>query len=133
MSRIACAQLPVLLADGGSIRGFANRWGGGVWGALEHWGPAVVRGWMWCGWNEPNNTWIGGGVSFEQYRAIYESVAEQVVHWLAPHLGGGSPRLGGPSVEGFHPFWLDWIWRFVEEIDHSLIGFSHCHFYPDQP
>jgi hypothetical protein len=26
-------------------------------------------------------------------------------------------------VDGFQPFWFDWIWRFVEEVDDSLIGF----------
>jgi hypothetical protein len=128
---VTFAQFPGPIGDGRAIRAFANRCGDVVWSALEHWGPATVREWMWCVWNEPNNTWIGGGVSFEQYRAIYESVAEQVVRWLAPHLRDGPPRLGGPSVEGFQPFWLDWIWRFVEEIDHSLIGFVNWHLYAD--
>jgi len=128
---ITFAQFPGPLDGGRAIRAFANRCGDVVWSALEHWGPATVREWLWCVWNEPNNTWIGGGVSFEQYRAIYESVAEQVVRWLGPHLGGGAPRLGGPSVEGFQPFWLDWIWRFTEEIDHSLIGFVNWHLYAD--
>jgi len=58
-------------------------------------------------------------------------VAEQVLRWLAPHLGGRTLLLGGPSVEGFQPFWLDWIWRFVNEIDRSLIGFVNWHLYSD--
>src|SRR5260370_32097649 len=34
------------------------------------------------------------------------------------------PRVGGPCVDGFQAFWFDWIWRFAEEIDDSLIGFA---------
>jgi len=34
-------------------------------------------------WNEPNNGWISdGGLTFEQYRGIYEEVAQGVVKWL---------------------------------------------------
>jgi hypothetical protein len=34
-------------------------------------------------------------------------------------------------VDGFQPFWFDWIWRFVEEVDDSLIGFVAWNRYGD--
>ena len=39
--------------------------------------------------------------------------------------------IGGPAVEGFQPFWMDWVWRFLNEIDNELIGFLDWHFYGD--
>lgn len=119
------------LDDARAVRWFAHQCGDVVWSAIEHWGPDAVRDWYWCVWNEPNSTWIGGGASFEQYRRIYEAIGEQLMRWLGPHLGASRPRLGGPAVEGFQPFWLDWVWRFVDEIDPSLIGFVNWHYYAD--
>src|SRR5262249_34566134 len=41
------------------------------------------------------------------------------------------PHIGGPFVDGFQPFWFDWIYRFVEEVDESLIGFVAWNCYGD--
>jgi hypothetical protein len=117
--------------DPRALRWFANQCGDVVWNCLEQWGPEVVKKWYWCVWNEPNSDWIGGGLSFELYRQIYEAVAQSVLHWLKPHLDGRKPLIGGPAVEGFQPFWMDWVWRFVNEIDNSLIGFVDWHCYGD--
>ncbi len=117
--------------DPRAVRWFAKRCGDVVWSSIEQWGGEVVREWYWCVWNEPNNTWISGGLGFEQYRRIYEEVAQEILTWLAPFLPDRKLNLGGPSVEGFDPFWMDWIWRFVNEIDHSLIGFINWHLYAD--
>ncbi len=111
------------------VRWFAERCGDVAWSCIDQWGGEVVRDWYWCVWNEPNSAWIGGGLSFEQYRRIYEAVAERVARWLAPHLDGRRALIGGPAIEGFLPTWLDWYWRFIHEIDNSLIGFVNWHRY----
>ena len=128
---ITFAGFPPPFDDPRAVRWFAGRCADVAWNCIEQWGGEVVRDWYWCVWNEPNNDWIGGGLRFEQYRRIYEEVAQGVLRGLAPHLGGRKPRIGGPSVEGFQPFWLDWVWRFVNEIDPSLIGFVNWHRYAD--
>jgi hypothetical protein len=128
---ITFAKLRRPLDDPRAIRWFANQCADVVWGCLEQWGPEVVRDWYWCVWNEPNNAWISGDVSFEQYRRLYEEIAAGALRWLEPYLGGRKPKLGGPAVEGFQPFWMDWVWRFVHEIDNSLIGFLDWHCYGD--
>jgi hypothetical protein len=115
--------------DPRALRWFAERCGDVAWGCQEQWGEAV-RDWYWVVWNEPNSTWIGGGLSFETYRRVYEAVAERVVRWLAP-APGTRPPIGGPSVEGFDPFWMDWVWRFVNEIDPALFGFVNWHRYAE--
>lgn len=117
--------------DPRAIRWFANQCGDVVWNCLEQWGPEQVKNWYWCMWNEPNSDWIGGGLNFDQYRRIYEGVAHEILKWLKPHLNGSKPLIGGPAVEGFQPFWMDWVWRFVHEIDNSLIGFVDWHRYAD--
>jgi hypothetical protein len=119
------------LDDPRAIRWFAERCGDVVWNCIEEWGDEVVRDWYWCVWNEPNNTWISGGVSFEQYRRIYEEVAQSILRWLQPLMRGRRLQLGGPSVEGFDQFWMDWIWRFANEIDRNLVGFINWHYYAD--
>jgi hypothetical protein len=128
---ITFAKLRRPLDDPRAVRWFAGQCADVVWNCIEQWGGDVVRDWYWCVWNEPNNAWISGPVSFEQYRRIYEEVAQGVLRWLAPHLGGRKPLIGGPAVEGFQPFWMDWVWRFVNEIDDALIGFVDWHRYAD--
>src|SRR5262249_23105599 len=71
------------------------------------------------------------GITFEQYRGVYEHAARGVARSLSPWLNGRPPRVGGPSVEGFQPFWLDWIWRLLDEVDPSLIGFVNWHYYAE--
>jgi Glycosyl hydrolases family 39 len=110
---------------------FANRCGDVVHRCIEHWGGDVVRNWYWCVWNEPNNEWISGPVTLAQYCHIYEQVADRCLRWLKPHLAGRRPLIGGPAVEGFQPFWMDWVWRFLNEIDNELIGFLDWHCYGD--
>jgi hypothetical protein len=128
---ITFAKLHRSLDDPRAIRWFGNQCADVVWNCIEQWGGDVVRDWYWCVYNEPNNAWISGPVSFEQYRRIYEEVARGVTHWLTPYLQGGKPRIGGPAIEGFQPFWWDWAWRFVHEIDNRLIGFLDWHRYAD--
>jgi hypothetical protein len=117
--------------DWRALRWFGEQCADVVWSCIEQWGGEVVRNWYWCVLNEPNNGWISGGLSFEQYRHIYEAVAHRILRWLGPYLGGRKPLIGGPAVEGFPPFWWDWPWRFVNEIDNSLIGFVDWHRYAD--
>ena len=114
-----------------AVEEFANRSGEVVRRCIEHWGGDVVRDWYWCVWNEPNNEWISGPVTFTQYRHIYEQIADRCLRWLKPHLRGRRPLIGGPAVEGFQPFWMDWVWRFLDEIDNELIGFLDWHYYGD--
>jgi hypothetical protein len=118
--------------DPWSIRAFADRSADVVCRCIEQWGGETVRDWYWCVWNEPNSTWITGGLlTFEHYRRIYEEVAQAVIKWLGPHLGGRKPLIGGPAIEGFTPNWWDWAWRFVNEIDNTLIGFLDWHRYAE--
>jgi hypothetical protein len=117
--------------DPRAVRWFADQCADVVWGCIEQWGAEAVRDWYWCVWNEPNSGWIGGGLTFEQYRRIYEEVAQAILRWLAPCLDGRKPLIGGPAVEGFPLFWMDWVWRFVNEIDNALIGFVDWHRYGD--
>jgi hypothetical protein len=114
-----------------AVEEFANRSADVVRRCIEQWGGDVVRDWYWCIWNEPNNEWISGPVTFAQYRHIYEQTADRCLRWLKPHLGRQRPLIGGPGVEGFQPFWMDWVWRFLNEIDNDLIGFLDWHFYGD--
>jgi len=128
---VTFAKFPRPVDDPRAVRWFTNRCADIVWSCIEQWGGEVVGDWYWCVWNEPNNTWISGGLAFEQYRCIYEEVAQAILRWLSPFLGERKLELGGPSVEGFDPFWMDWVWRFVNEIDPTFIGFVNWHFYGD--
>ena len=125
---VTFAKLP-LPSDAGAVHSFAERCADLVSGCLEQWGGAVVRDWYWCVGHDPNSEWISGDLTFEQYRSIYEAIARRLLSRLSPYLGGRKPLIGGPSVDGFQPFWIDWIWRFVNEIDNSLIGFASWHRY----
>jgi len=117
--------------DPRAVRWFAEQCSEIVWSCTEEWGGEKVKDWYWCIWNEPNNDWIGGGINFEQYRLVYEAVARGIARCLAPWLNGRGPLIGGPSVEGFQPFWLDWVWRLLNEVDNSLIGFVNWHYYAE--
>jgi hypothetical protein len=128
---ITFAKMHDRVDDRQAVREFADRCGDVVRRCIEQWSGEVVRDWYWCVWNEPNNEWISGPVTFAQYRHIYEQTADRCLRWLRPHLDGRRPLIGGPGVEGFQPFWLDWVWRFVNEIDNGLIGFLDWHCYGD--
>src|SRR5713226_7982930 len=114
-----------------AVHSFADRCADVVRDCIEQWGGEAVRHWYWCVGNEPNSEWVSGGLTFEQYRCIYEEVAQGLLRWLSPYLGEHKPLIGGPAADGFQPFWIDWVWRFVNEIDNSLIGFASWHRYGD--
>jgi len=115
-----------------NIRAFVARCREIVWSAIEQWGGDRVKDWLWCIWNEPNNPIIGGGLTYEQYRRIYEETAPRIHEQLAPHLGGKKARIGGPAIDGNHrAYWMDWIARLVDDIDDHLLGFVSWHRYGD--
>jgi hypothetical protein len=115
-----------------NIRRFAARCTEVVWSCLEEWGGEEVKDWYWCVWNEPNNKVIGGGVTYEEYRRIYEEVATAVLGLIAPHLGGAKARIGGPSIDGTQQaFWMDWIAQLVADVDNRKLGFVNWHMYAD--
>jgi hypothetical protein len=128
---ITFAKMHKPVNDLEAVDDFANRSGDVVRRCIEQWGGEIVRDWYWCVWNEPNNEWISGPVTFDQYRHIYEQIADRCLKHLRPHLNGRRPLIGGPAVEGFQPFWIDWVWRFLNEIDNELIGFLDWHCYGD--
>jgi hypothetical protein len=114
-----------------SLRTYLARCADVVWGCLEQWGGDRVRDWYWCVWNEPNNYHVGGALSFPQYRRIYEEVAHTVRGLVGPYLQGQKARIGGPALCGFQTYWLDWVSRFVNEVDEELISFVSWHHYGD--
>jgi hypothetical protein len=95
---------------------------------VDTWGAERVGEWYWCLGYEPNSAWSSAGLTFEQYRRIYEETAHGISRGLQPR---DKLRVGGPSVDGFQPFWIDWIWRLLDEVDESLIGFVCWHRYGD--
>jgi hypothetical protein len=113
--------------DAAVLRWFAQRCGELVWSCIEHWGGEVVRNWYWCVWNEPNSPCLNPGLDFDLYRRIYIEVATEIQQWLEPCSEGRRALIGGPGLDTFQPFWQDWLWRFVHEIDESLIGFILWH------
>jgi hypothetical protein len=117
--------------DPGAVRSFAGQCAEVVAACIRQWGGEAVRHWYWCVWHHPNSEWVSAGLTFDHYRRIYEEVAQAVLRHLAPFLEGRRPLLGGPAVDGFQPFWADWIWRFVNEIDNALIGFASWHQFGD--
>jgi hypothetical protein len=129
---ITFAKMHKPVNDLEAVEEFVTRSADVVRRCIEHWGGEVARDWYWCVWNEPNNEWISGPVTFAEYRHIYEQIAERTLRLLKPYLAAGrKPLIGGPGVEGFQPFWMDWVWRFVNEIDNDLIGFLDWHCYGD--
>jgi len=117
--------------DARNLRTYLARCADVVWGCLEQWGGEKVRHWYWCVWNEPNNYHVGGGLSFPQYKRIYEEVAHSVCRYLEPYLGGRKARIGGPALCGFQNYWLDWVSGLVNEVDPTLVSFISWHHYGD--
>jgi Glycosyl hydrolases family 39 len=128
---VTFAKFPRPPDDRRAVRWFAEQCADVAWNCLEEWGEDRVRDWYWCVWNEPNSTWIGGGLSFEEYRDIYEHVVRSILRWLAPSLGQRRAPIGGPAVEGFDAFWQDWVYRLLTEVDPRLVGFVNWHRYAD--
>ena len=115
------------LDDVAVLRWFVQRCGELVWSCIEQWGGEVVRRWYWCIWDEPNSPWLNPGLDFDLYRRIYVEAASEMRRWLEPYSGDRRVLIGGPALDTFQPFWHDWLWRFVHEIDDSLIGFVLWH------
>jgi hypothetical protein len=115
--------------DAGAIRWFARSATGLVRQSIDRWGPEVVREWFWCLGDQPNSNWLNAGLTFDLYRDIYEAASESVTECLAPYLDGQKALVGGPGIDGFQPFWMDWVYRFVNEIENRLISFVVWHRY----
>jgi hypothetical protein len=120
---------PQSWSDGDTARRFSKDCGEFVERSVGRWGQQTVASWFWSIGDEPNSPCAYGGLNFEAYRDIYELTA----HEIRQRLGSTKerPQIGGPCVDGFQPFWFDWIWRFVEEVDDSLIGFVAWNRYGD--
>jgi Glycosyl hydrolases family 39 len=115
--------------DSGAVRMFSRQCCELVDRSIERFGQREVASWFWSIGDEPNSPWTNGGLTFEGYRDIYQMTAQAIQQRLGSPVG--RPRIGGPCVDGFQPFWFDWIWRFVEEVDDSLIGFVAWNRYGD--
>jgi hypothetical protein len=115
-----------------NIKDFVARSSEVVWSCIERWGGEEVSQWYWCIWNEPNNLIVGGDLNFDQYRAIYDALSEEILRQLAPHLGARKAMIGGPAIDGTHrAYWMDWIARLVSEVDERRVGFASWHRYGD--
>jgi hypothetical protein len=117
--------------DAATVRWFAYRCADVVWNSIEQWGGETVRDWYWCIWDEPNSDWVSPGFTFEQYREVYLQVANEIMRWLGPYLKGRRALIGGPALDSFQPFWHDWAWRLVHEVDNALVGFLIWHRFGD--
>jgi hypothetical protein len=117
--------------DPTAVRTFATRCGETVRRCIQQWGGEKVRDWYWGVWQHPNSEWASADLTFDLYRPIYEKTAQAILGHLGSFLGGRRARIGGPATDGFQPFWADWIWRFVNEIDNTLIGFVSWHQFGD--
>src|SRR5262249_43793933 len=117
--------------DPAMVRAFARRCARVVARCVTRWGGEAVRDWYWGVWQHPNSEWVSAGLTFDHYRHIYEETAQAILGHLSPFLGGRRPLIGGPAADGFQPFWSDWVWRFVHEIDNDLIGFAAWHQFGD--
>ncbi len=115
--------------DATAVQMFSKWCGEFVDRSVDRWGQRAVASWFWSIGDEPNSPWTNGGLTFEGYRDIYQTTADAIRQRLGSPEG--RPRIGGPCVDGFQPFWFDWIWRFVEEVDDALIGFAAWNRYGD--
>jgi hypothetical protein len=115
--------------DVSTARKFSKECGEFVERSIDRWGQQTVASWFWSIGDEPNSPHPPGGCNFSAYRDVYERTAYEI----RQRLGSAKdrPRIGGPCADGFQPFWFDWIWRFVEEVDGSLIGFVTWNRYGD--
>lgn len=115
-----------------NISRFVERCRDVVWGCKEVWGGEVIRDWYWCVWNEPNNRIVGGDLTFEQYKPIYQEIASAILEILGPDLDGRKALIGGPSIDGTHrAYWMDWVMRMMTDFDDRLVGFVNWHSYGD--
>lgn len=129
---VTFAKFPPPYDKPANVRDFVSRCADIVWGCIEQWGGETVKDWYWCVWNEPNNLLIGGALSFEEYRHIYEEVGAAILPLLEPYLDGRKALIGGPAIDGTHrAYWMDWIARLVSEVDDRMLGFVSWHRYGD--
>lgn len=129
---VTFAKFPPPYDNARNIRTFLARCSELVWNCIEQWGGEEVSRWYWCIWNEPNNRIIGGGLTFAEYRSIYEAAAASIHDLIRPHLGKRKALIGGPAIDGTHrPYWMDWIAGLLDEVDDSLVGFVSWHRYGD--
>jgi Glycosyl hydrolases family 39 len=129
---ITLAKFPAPYDKPEHIRDFVSRCSDLVWNCLEQWGGEAVKDWYWCIWNEPNNLIVGGDLTFEQYRTIYQEVAAAIIPLLEPHLAGRKALIGGPAIDSTHRlYWLDWIARLITEVDDRMVSFVSWHRYGD--
>src|SRR5260370_3999401 len=124
---VTLSKFPRPYADAAAIRWFADSASGLVRRSIDRWGPESVREWFWCLGNQPNSDWINAGLTFDLYRNLYVAAPESVACCLAPYSDGRKALVGGPGIDGFQPFWMDWVYRFVNEIDNQLISFVLSH------
>ena len=129
---ITLAKFPAPYDKPEHIRDFVSRCSDVVWNCVEQWGGEAVSDWYWCIWNEPNNLIVGGDLTFEQYRHIYQEVASAILPLLEPHLHGRKARIGGPAIDSTHRLYsLDWIARLLTEVDDRMVSFVTWHRYGD--
>jgi len=129
---ITFAKFPPPYDKAKNVRDFVSRASEVVWGCIERWGGSEVSEWYWNVWNEPNNLIVGGNLTFEQYRKIYEALSEEIFRQLAPFLGERSAMIGGPAIDGtYRAYWTDWIARLLAEVDRRKLGFVSWHCYGD--
>jgi len=125
---IAIAQ-PSAGRDRQVVRDFAGRCGEFIDRCCELWGTETVAAWYWSIGDEPNSPWTNEGLTFEGFKDIYEVVAQTIHERLG--RAGRRVRTGGPCIDGFQPFWFEWAWRFIDEIDPSMIAFVAWNRYGD--
>jgi len=129
---ITFAKFPPPYDRAKNVRDFVSRASEVVWGCIERWSGSEVSEWYWNVWNEPNNLIVGGNLTFEQYRKIYEALSEEIFRQLAPFLGERSAMIGGPAIDGtYRAYWTDWIARLLAEVDRRKLGFVSWHCYGD--
>ncbi len=129
---ITFAKFAPPFGDPKNIRNFVSRASEVLWGCIERWGGAEVSTWYWNVWNEPNNRIVGGDLSFDQYRRIYDALADEILRQLTPYLAGRRAMIGGPAIDGTHrAYWTDWIAKLLAEVDERKLGFVSWHCYGD--